>query len=113
MKGSSPILSVLALISAALFYFASAPVWHSVVWHRLETAYYNSEDAREDAGRFASLEVVARAAITAAAGAAIGVMLSVFAHRRSEAIPALRVFAVISNLLFIGYALYFFLPLVT
>ena len=113
MKLPFPILSVLALISAALFYFVSAPVWHSVVWHRLESTYYNSEDAREDAGRFASLDVVARAAVTAAIGAVIGVILSVFAHRRRESVPALRVFAAVANVLFIGYALYFFLPLAT
>ena len=113
MKRPFPVLSVLALICAALFYLVSAPVWHYVVWHRIESTYYNSEDAREDAGRFASLDVVSRSAVTAAFGALIGVVLSVFAHRRRESVPALRIFAAVANILFIGYALYFFLPLAT
>ncbi|HET6409345.1 MAG TPA: hypothetical protein VFG14_15770 [Chthoniobacteraceae bacterium] len=113
MNRPFPILSVLALTTAALFFFISAPVWHSVVRHQLGSAEYNSEDAREDAGRFASVTAVARATLTAAGGALIGVVLCLIAHRRREAAPVLRGIAAVTNLLLIGYALYFFLRLAT
>jgi hypothetical protein len=111
MKHPFPLLSALSLVSAALFYLVSAPIWHSVVSQRLEAAYYNSEDAREDAGRFSSLDVVFRATMTAVAGALVGLALCIFARRRHEPLPFLRRIAFVGNLLFIGYALYFIGPL--
>src|SRR5258705_5882075 len=55
-----PVLSILALLSAALFFFGSMPIWNPIVWSRINTAEYNSEDAKEDAGRFGSRGCVTR-----------------------------------------------------
>ena len=101
-----PLLSLLALVSAALFYVVSAYHWHDVVWHRIESTEFNSEDAQEDTGRFASMEVVLRAWGTGAVGALVGVGLAIVAHLRKEAYPAIRYLATTGNVFFLAYSLF-------
>lgn len=105
MKPPFPILSILAWLSAAFFYVASAIYWDSVVQDRIEATEFNSADAEEDAGRFSSLEVLFRAMGTAAVGALVGVGLSIAAHRRREAVPTIRYLAMVGNVAYLGYTL--------
>jgi hypothetical protein len=105
MKARFPVISILALFSAAIFFLCSAIYWNSQVRQRIGSTYFNSADAEEDATRFQSIEVLFRAMGTAALGSVVGVGLGIAGHLRGEAVPAIRCVAVIGNVLFLAYGL--------
>jgi hypothetical protein len=106
VKARFPILSLLSVVTAVLFYFGAAFLCSNSVKKQLESAEYNSEDAREDSWRFGALAVMMVASIAAVAGAAVGIILAVVAHFRRERFPALRIMTLTVNGAVVAYALY-------
>jgi hypothetical protein len=106
-----PVFTLLSLLSAAFFYFASIPILNVIVDRQLATAEYNSDDAREDAGRMSGLAVIAGAFVAGVAGAAVGLILAMIAHIRREPLSFLRALTFSANLAVVAYGVYRIYPL--